>query len=709
MSLLAPLYVAGLLALALPVVFHLIRRSPRGQRQFSSLMFLSPSPPRLTRRSRLDHLLLLFLRALALGLLAFAFTRPFLRESAQLDRAEAAGGRVAVLVDTSASMRRGDLWRQAVSTVDQIIADARPGDHLAVFAFDETLRPVVGFDELSRIAPQARRDLIAGRLQALTPSWSATHLDQALIGAIDALNDIVDATEADSRLARRIVLVSDVQQGGRTDELGGFTWPADVEVEMKHLTARGVTNAAVHGLADGRAERAATSPDTLRVRVFNAPTSQADQFQLAWIDQDGAQVGAHVPVYVPAGESRVVRVARPAGDDPPHELRLAGDSHAFDNSLFVVPPLKQNVQVVYLGNDEADDARGHRYYLKRALPDSPWRSVEAATYKSNEELPAGALSQTALVVTVGDLPGGQVEQVRQYVQSGGAMLAVVTEAGAAPGFAALLDSPDVEFQEGDVSSYTMLGQIAFDHPLFAPFAAPQFNDFTKIHFWQYRRVDEELFPQGRVLARFENDDPAWIESPLGEGRLHVLASGWRPADSQLARSTKFVPLLLALLTGGRTSLLDAAGYRVNQRVALGGRQDRPGPWTLHKPDGARVILAGDQEFIPDTNLPGIYRVQHGDDNEEELFAVNLAAAESNTAPLAAETLQQLGCRLSSGEAPQLSDQLRRQMRDVELEGRQKLWQWLVLTVVGVLIVETFVAGRLSRPSFTTRPTETVTA
>ncbi len=63
MSFLTPLYLLGVLAIAAPIVFHLIRRSPRGEVPFSSLMFLSPSPPRLTRRSRLDNILLLLLRA----------------------------------------------------------------------------------------------------------------------------------------------------------------------------------------------------------------------------------------------------------------------------------------------------------------------------------------------------------------------------------------------------------------------------------------------------------------------------------------------------------------------------------------------------------------------------------------------------------------------------------------------------------------------
>ena len=51
-------FACGALAVALPVVFHLIRRTSRDRMPFSSLMFLSPTAPRLTRRSRLDQLLL---------------------------------------------------------------------------------------------------------------------------------------------------------------------------------------------------------------------------------------------------------------------------------------------------------------------------------------------------------------------------------------------------------------------------------------------------------------------------------------------------------------------------------------------------------------------------------------------------------------------------------------------------------------------------
>jgi hypothetical protein len=144
MSLLTPLYILGLSAIVAPIVLHLIRRSPRGEVPFSSLMFLSPTPPSVTRRSRLDHWLLLLLRATALALLAFAFARPFLRQAALRDNGEVPRRRIALLIDTSASMRRGDLWSQAKAKASRVIADCQPTDQLALFSFDVAARPLLG-------------------------------------------------------------------------------------------------------------------------------------------------------------------------------------------------------------------------------------------------------------------------------------------------------------------------------------------------------------------------------------------------------------------------------------------------------------------------------------------------------------------------------------------------------------------------------------
>ena len=131
MSILAPLYFLGVLAIGLPILFHLIRRRPKGEVEFSSLMFLQPTPPRLTKRSRLENWPLLLMRALALLLLATAFARPFLR-GASFSQQEELGRRLMLVIDTSASMQRTDLWDQAQEKAKSVISDLTQGDQLAI-------------------------------------------------------------------------------------------------------------------------------------------------------------------------------------------------------------------------------------------------------------------------------------------------------------------------------------------------------------------------------------------------------------------------------------------------------------------------------------------------------------------------------------------------------------------------------------------------
>jgi hypothetical protein len=234
----------------------------------------------------------------------------------------------------------------------------------------------------------------------------------------------------------------------------------------------------------------------------------------------------------------------------------------------------------------------------------------------------------------------------------------------------------------------MLGEIAFDHPLFSSFAAAQFNDFTKIHFWKYRRIGAGALGEARMLARFETGDPAIIEKSVGKGRLVVFTSGWLPADSQLARSSKFVPLMLSLLELGRPRLWDAASFVVGARVPL---PAAGADLVVHTPGGRTAKVAAGTGVFADTEQPGVYTIETPAGDRP--FAVNLDPAESKTSPLHLETLEQLGCRLVSHTKPIIDHEQVRQMQNAELENRQKIWRWLILAAIAVLTVETYLAGR----------------
>jgi hypothetical protein len=108
------------------------------------------------------------------------------------------------------------------------------------------------------------------------------------------------------------------------------------------------------------------------------------------------------------------------------------------------------------------------------------------------------------------------------------------------------------------------------------------------------------------------------------------------------------------------------------------------------PDQREMSLAAD-ETRPVLDMPGQYQLRRAQGSDT--VAVNLPPAESDTAPLAPDRLESLGVRLGDLESSTDLADRERQMRDVELESRQKLWQWMVVAAIAVLGLESTLAGR----------------
>lgn len=95
---------AGLVAIALPVLIHLLGRQPARRQRFPTLRFIGESRPLPTRRSRLHDLLLLGLRCAAIAAAVMALAQPQIRRAAQRPGDQSLAR--AIIIDRSASMRR---------------------------------------------------------------------------------------------------------------------------------------------------------------------------------------------------------------------------------------------------------------------------------------------------------------------------------------------------------------------------------------------------------------------------------------------------------------------------------------------------------------------------------------------------------------------------------------------------------------------------
>jgi hypothetical protein len=119
---------------------------------------------------------------------------------------------------------------------------------------------------------------------------------------------------------------------------------------------------------------------------------------------------------------------------------------------------------------------------------------------------------------------------------------------------------------------------------------------------------------------------------------------------------------------------------------------------VRKPDGAAVALdAGVDTFIQ-TDLPGIYGVESA--GETTWFAVNVAVSESRTDPMPFENLERLGLSMKTPGPAAIGQVAKTTIHRglVETESRQKLWRWVLVAASVVLLMEIWLAGRLTRPA-----------
>ena len=639
MTWLFSLYWLAAATAAAPVLFHMWRRIPRGERPFSTLMFLNPSPPRITSRSRVEHWLLLFLRAATLVMIAFAFTRPLWRIPHSQPDDVSQEKLLSVLVDTSASMRRNGVWDDLVQQLDARLASIPLETTVALFRFDHQFESVVDFRELKSLEPSARRSLVRNALKELKPTWQDTHLGDALVRTATTLQD--EQAGRSKPIQQQILLASDLQAGSEIVELQGYEWPEEIAVELLSLKPVSPSNAGLQVV-----ERHVESrDDALRVRVTNSQDSLKQQFTLRWDTRESPEVS----IYVPPGQSRVLMPPVLPEGVTSTTLVLQGDDHDFDNRVYVCETAPEKRLVVYCGQDAANDSEGLRFFLDRVFKASRQFQVELQEPASANL--ASADRQPALIVLV-DAAAENQALVRHHLEQGGTVLVASPTADQMVACLALCGTEGIQVTEATVRNYAMLTEIKFDHPLFAPFMEAQFSDFTGIRFWKHRSIQLPAATgstTGRVLARFDDTEPAIVEIPEKRGSIIVFASGWQPSDSQLARSSKFPMLMFRMLEQASGTTPRQGSQTVGAVVAwpTTNRIESSSTGSAKLPDGAELQSLPLNEPFRKTDVPGLYALTVPGRTEQ--IAVNLAADESRTSLMTVEQLESHGLRLTARE------------------------------------------------------------
>src|SRR5712672_2266412 len=125
MGFLTPWFLAGALAVGLPVWLHLLRKHKTTPLPFSSLMFFEKRTQSSIKHRRLRYLLLFAARTLLVLLLVLEFAHPFIRR--QVLGGNRANEVSVLAIDNSLSMRAGTKMSQAKNAAKAVVSGLKLG------------------------------------------------------------------------------------------------------------------------------------------------------------------------------------------------------------------------------------------------------------------------------------------------------------------------------------------------------------------------------------------------------------------------------------------------------------------------------------------------------------------------------------------------------------------------------------------------------
>lgn len=659
MSFLAPLFLIGALFVVGPVLFHLIRRSPRNRVVFSSTELLDATEPKIEKSPKLQNPLLLLIRCLIVLLLTIAFARPFFSESEGLFDHSVVPKNVIIAIDQSASMLRSGIESNLRKKVGDLIDELGPQDSLSIFTFTDSIDSIIDSSEWDAMPANERVSLVGSRLDKLR----ATPLPASLTLALTEIAERTEMMQEDSAQLNYSVahIVSDFASGMYSSNVDSFEWADNLEIVRHEISPENdETNLGIswNGWSEG-----SSGSSLANLIIVSSDSSSPATAQVRVFDQKGSEMAQAVTLPFQSKTKQTIQIQIPQQfRNQPLRFELSGDSHPFDNALSVAPSYSPEVNVALLSNSGSSDTEASPYFITRAFAglETP-RTV--VTFDSSD------FEDVDLIFIDRPLSQQEATNVRSAIDQG--KIAFVTASHS--DFTKTLDAISLSEKwtlKNRSDAPLLIGEVDLAHPLFSPFSNARFSNFTAIKFWESVNLQFSDKANASVLARFDNGSPLLVEERIGQGSLYVWASSWEPKSSQWVLSSKFVPTLhqLLLQAVGDTPLSSNAiltSKNVSNYQALLGDTDTLNPGFADAVDNNRVI------------------------------AFQLSPQESQTTPLSQKEWERFALPKSDPQARQAA------LRSLALkatteteranEQRQGVWRWLLWLVFALLLSESLLA------------------
>ncbi|MDO8910135.1 MAG: BatA and WFA domain-containing protein [Pseudohongiella sp.] len=680
MGFLTPLFLLGLLAAAIPIAIHLIRRENPPKVMFGTLRFMKQTTKKLILFQQIQQWLLLLMRAALICLLVLAFARPLFYQGSMARLIDAEPRSVAILLDTSLSMRFGQRFERAREQALDVLNSLNVGDEAAVLTFaDGTL----SVRELSTDI-DGLRAFINGLNE---PGYDRVRFYPTL----ELANDMLEQSQHENR---QLVLISDFKASGVVADDAGFMLAAGTGFRPIDVGDERSSNLSLTDVRSPQQllENQSDYEVLARVRSTGSVFLDRGNLSLNLVSESPGALGiapAAQPIQLNERSEAVVSLplTLDASGSYTGELALSGDDFELDNrwyfSLDVLPRMRV---LVVNGDPSADwyDDEAHWFVLAlQGMENSPF-DVQTSTVEALA--PAMLREQDAVVLlNTPALGNNLVNAINQFVtQQGGALWL-------APGDRVVAEAYNSQF--GEISparlisqevlpsnDYQLIADIDRRHPALRALSVDFGARFRG--FWRTEPASD-----AGILMRFDNGSVMLSERQAGEGRTMLLSSALDLGWSNFPLQGLYLPFAHEVLTYLIQPPSRERAYLVGQMIDLSAFIPESGELGLIEPDGTSIRVRMDNPFYR-ARMPGF--VTAGDTK----LAINIAPEAANLTKLDIATLTD---RIINPETtPLISQRVRTAQLLSDIEQPQRLWWWIVLLVMMLLVAEAWVANRTYR-------------
>ena len=739
MSFLNPILLAGLAAVSIPVIIHLLNRRRVRKVVWAAMRFVQASIEKTRKRSRLEDRILLLLRCLLLALLALALARPALLSNAGglLGQSKVTA---VIILDHSRSMGMSDgtstRFEKARRVAEQAV-DAMPaGSASAVFLASDIVQLPIPEPTLDlNLARKALREApLTDRSSDLFP----------------AVQKAVDTLQGRLALRREIYLITDGQAVGwrqlaeihRTLERA----KSEIKVHLVLINEHEERNLSVSELRLASGLSPVGQPLRFQARVVNHGRNEARAVRVSLaVDGETASDEFNIEA-IPAGSSRSVTLFAKLPTEGFHSVqaRVPEDRlPADDQRTAVVRAIKELKVLLVDGEPGTEPRESEVFFLRNALVPVP-ADQAAGYFIKTVTLTAPELAQARLddydaviLANVPDLGDGTVRGLESFLRRGGGLMIFPGRRVDARFYNEQLarqrkllpaEYGERRGQADQEANFASWQDKNYEHPLVSLWNDPAAGRLDSARFFQWLELKPMPAPpvtagaalgasatagktagEGpeagppQVVVRYQDGTPAVMERAWGLGRVVQFSSTADTAWNDLPVRLSFVPLLHravgSVVARQDEGLNIRVGERFLRRVSADYLEKDVTFFTPRRPEVVREVrrveMAGGWPAVQfdSTHQAGLYDAAVGEPALKLKFAAGADSSESSLdelSPAQLATLRDVADVLPWDSSFSLKGLVEKARTGVEF------WLPILMLCLLLAVAETFLAQWFSR-------------